>query len=83
MTFAETLSENECSCGVEDGVTFFLSEGGAKSPTQVGEYRLEADPSGVLVEYHGEKYLVVGYEKATDKRVCAVFDDKVNLWADL
>ena len=83
MTFAETLNQNECSCGVEDGVTFFLSEDGAKAPTEVGDYRIETDVCGALVEHYGEQYLVVGFEKNTDKRVCAVYDNKTRLWTDL
>lgn len=83
MTFAETLNQNECSCGVEDGVTFFLSDDGAKAPTEVDGYRLESDVCGVLVEHYGEQYLVVGFEKSTDKRVSAVYDDKTRHWTDL
>jgi len=85
-TFAETLNQNDCSCGVEDGVYFFLSEGGAKSPTEVGDYRLAASsscPPPWCWSVTETQWGLVGFEKNTDKRVCAVYDAQTRLWVDL
>ena len=57
MTFAEALNDDACSCGLEEGCTWF-SDSNGNEISVVGEYRLLQNSRGVKVESDGDGFLV-------------------------
>ncbi|RKZ86257.1 MAG: hypothetical protein DRQ39_05960 [Gammaproteobacteria bacterium] len=79
MTFAEMLNEKVCSCGLEEGRTFFTDSNG-NVPATVGEYRLLKNNNGVRVE-HSDDGFCVEAEGPDGKTHWAVFDSDFT-WSD-
>ena len=57
MTLAETLNKEACSCGLEEGRTWFTDSNG-NTPKTVGEYRMMRGKNGVRVERENDGWAV-------------------------
>ena len=80
MTFAEALNEEACSCGLEDGSTWFADSNG-NEPETVGDYRLVRNNNGVRVEDDKDGWAVQGEHTQTGETAWAVFTDDYT-WSD-
>ncbi|MDB4490232.1 hypothetical protein N9045_01810 [bacterium] len=80
MTFAETLNEEACSCGLEEGCTFFTDSNG-DVPKKVGEYTLLNNNNGVRVESENGGF-AVSAEGPDQKTHWALFGSDYT-WSDL
>jgi hypothetical protein len=81
MTFAETLNDEACSCGLEEGQTWF-NDGNGNEPDKVGEYQLLKNNHGIRVEAEDGGFLVFGLDESGNEHV-AGFNTKLDyLWSD-
>ena len=71
MTFAETLNDEACSCGLEEGQTWF-ADGNGNEPQQVGEFKILQNNNGTDVRDHDKGFLVQAEKDG--EIVSAVFD---------
>jgi len=81
-TLAETLNDlnNPCSCGLEEGRTFFTDSNG-DTPKTVGDYTLLNNNNGVRVEHEPGRGFSVAAVGPDDKTHWAVYEDYS--WEDL
>ena len=77
MTFAEALNDKACSCGIEEGSTWFV-DGNGDAPEQIGEFKILQNNNGTDVREHDRGYWLQAEKDG--EIVEAVFDRHDQTW---
>ena len=80
MTFADALNKHACSCGLEEGVTWF-SDSNGNTPETVEGFRLAKNNHGVRVEHEDGGFAVEAFDENGEAH-WALFDSDYT-WSDL